>query len=164
MIRDPIAPLEGVIYRVVSISAIPSTTETVHETAPYAGPCWIFLNAGPDFAHVAKLMIDPAISVSPRGVRVLQDFDGRPAAVEFTSAAQPAQLRLSGKVRDHGPIEERRSSWRAWDALRQMTAPICYRDPLGRRLFVSVSMDDVGHDTSMHVGVSATLTEVDYEE
>ena len=164
VIRDPIAPLEGVTYRAVSVSAIPSTAETVHESEPYSGPCWIFLNAGPDFAHVAKLMIDPAISISPRGVRVLQDFDGRPAAVEFTSAAQPAQLRLSGKVRDHGPIEERRSSWRAWDALRQMTAPICYRDPLGRRLFVSVSVDDVGHDTSMHVGVSATLTEVDYEE
>lgn len=164
VIRDNIAPLEGVIYRVVSISAIPSTTETVHETAPYAGPCWIFLNAGPDFAHVAKLIIDPAISISPRGVRVLQDFDGRPAAVEFTSAAQSAQYRLTGKVRDHGPIEERRSSWRAWDALRQMTAPVCYRDPLGRRLFVSVSMDDVGHDTSMHAAISATLTEVDYEE
>lgn len=164
VIRDNIAPLEGVIYRVVSISAIPSTAETLHETAPYAGPCWIFLNAGPDFAHVAKLLIDPAISVSPRGVRVLQDFDGRPAAVEFTSAAQSAQYRLSGKVRDSGPIEERRSSWREWESLRHMTAPVCYRDPLGRRVFVSVSVDDLSHDTSMHVGVSATLTEVDYEE
>ena len=164
VIRDAIAPLEGVTYRVVALSAIPSTSEVLHATAEYDGVCWVFLNAGSDFAHVAKLRIDPAISISPQGIRVLQPFDGRPAPVEYSSLMQYDQLRLTGKVRDSGPISERLSSWRAWQEISRMPAPVCYRDYLGRRLFCSLRVDDLGHDTSPHVSISATLTEVDYAE
>ena len=164
VIRDAIAPLEGVTYRVVALSAIPSTSEVLHATSEYDGACWVFLNAGSDFAHVAKLRIDPAISVSPQGIRVLQPFDGRPAPVEYSSLMQYDQLRLTGNVRDSGPISERLSSWRAWQEISRMPAPVCYRDHLGRRLFCSLRVDDLGHSASPHVTISATLTEVDYAE
>ena len=108
--------------------------------------------------------IDPAISIAPQGIRVLQPFDGRPAPVEFMSLMQYDQLRLTGRVRDSGPIAERLSSWQAWQQISRMPAPICYRDHLGRRLFCSLSVDDLGHSVSPHVTISATLTEVDYAE
>ena len=164
VIRDSIAPLGGVVYRVVAVSAIPSTSEVQHATEEYGGACWIFLNGGSDFAHVAKLRIDPAISIAPQGIRVLQPFDGRPAPVEYSSLMQYDQLRLTGRVRDSGPIAERLSSWQAWQQISRMPAPVCYRDHLGRRLFCSLRVDDLGHDTSPHVSISATLTEVDYAE
>ncbi len=161
---DRIPPLEGTVYTIVSVSSIPSTQSMQQETEAYDGPPAIFLNGGAGFTTLAKLRVDPAIITDPVVDKTLVQFDGRRAPVEFTGVANYTTLRLTGRSSAYGERLERLGDWRDWDAIGRLPAPVCYRDHLGRRLFVSVEVDSITHNLDPHAPISATLTEIDYEE
>jgi hypothetical protein len=93
----------------------------------------------------------------------LVQFEGRRAPVAFDGVENYTELQLSGYVSGNGQRLERRSNWPEWDRVARMDAPVCYRDHLGRRLFVAVDLS-YHHSLDPLVQIQATLTEVDYAE
>ena len=160
---DPIPPLSECRYRILAISAIPSQSQAEQIVADPPGR-WIYVNAGPDWATVAKLRIDPSIDTTPVSDKTLIQFDGRQAPVEFQGKVNYRTVALTGRVAADGQRVDQRSEWTQWDAIADMGAPVCYRDHLGRRLFGSISVDRLAHSLAPSADISATITEVDYAE
>lgn len=163
---DPIPFLDRVnTYEVVSTSAIPTVSEPfILNVDPMDKVCWVFVNSGPGWSNLAKLRVDPAIEAAPETEKVLVQFDGRHAPVEYMNPAAPTSLVLRGNVSGDGSRLDRRGDWKPWIDLATMPAPVCYRDHLGRRLFCSVKVNGVSHSLSSLAGVGASFVEVDYDE
>lgn len=171
---DPIPPLGvPVSYRAGTVSAIPtyntSDKYTVDcTTAPdectYPHGMTIFLNAGPDWSVQAKIIGDPAVSSPVEREKVLVTPVGRTSPIELIGVAVNETYSLSGVVardtfvptymvklgatRDH------------WTAIALEAAPICYRDPFGKRVFCSIGEVSTDWGITPVSAVSATLTRV----
>lgn len=163
--RDPIPALPGETYTVSAVSDIPSSASTEHNTGPYNRERkWVFFNGGNNFTGVAKLRIDPTVSVTPVVDKELVEFDGRRAPLEFSGSQNYRVAKVSGRVSSNGERLARLADWRPWEEAAAWPAPVCFRDWLGRRLFGSLQVDGLNFADSPHAAISATLTEVDYEE
>jgi hypothetical protein len=168
---DPIAPMTGVVtYEVVVWSDIPSSSGWSVEMDLYQfgiSP-WIFLNAGPDWSTVAKLKGNPTVEETIGSAKVLHTFAGRSKPLEFSDASGAASdvIKLTGDVASFSTREAELSDWRSFRAIAKMPAPVCYRDPLGRRLFCSIGDEvSIAHDAKTDLtSISLELTEVDFDE
>lgn len=159
---DPIPPLnETVTYRVRTWSDLPSSAESDPVQVDTTSPSWIYLNGGEGWGTLARIKGNPAVGLTVGREKVLHKFAGRTKPVEFIGEARSRVLSLSGDVAGFG-TETERGTWEPFEEIADLPAPICYRDPLGRRLFVSISDVSVKHTASSDLAsVSCTLTEVD---
>lgn len=169
---DYVPPINtNVIYTVVVWSAIPTSSISEDYVVDTATP-WVFINGGNGFSQVARLLGNPSVETSVEREKVLHQFAGRTKPVEFLGASRSRSYKLSGDVEGLANGTEL-GQWTAFEAIADLPAPLVYRDPIGRRVFVSIGEVTIKHDakTSEHDGqkvnlasVSATLTEVDYAE
>jgi len=162
---DYVPPLnKTVTYKAVTWSALPTSTAG---EASVATPCseWVFINGGNGFAQVARLKGNPAVDVAVGRTKVLHTFAGRTKPVEYVGTARSRVYRLSGDVAGFASKEAELGSWEAFEAVADLPAPLVYRDPLGRKVYVSIGEVDISHAASSDLAsISCELTEVDYNE
>jgi len=169
---DYVPPINAsVTYTVVVWSAIPTNSISMDYVVNTATP-WVFINGGNGFAQVARLLGNPSVEESVQREKVLHQFAGRTKPVEFLGSSRSRTYKLSGDVEGINNGSDL-GEWTAFEDIADLPAPLVYRDPMGRRSFVSIGEVSISHNTSLveHDGkninlaaVSATLTEVDYAE
>lgn len=127
-------------YRVVSVSALPSYMESVPVEVLTDSGGWVFVNGGPGFSQVARIRRQAQPTHSPTREKTLNHFAGRKFAVETSGEARSRSITLSGMISDES------SSNADWEAMSDLAAPLCYREPAinpgvepSTRLFVSFS-------------------------
>lgn len=162
-ITDPVPSTSGTnTYKVVAWSATPTSAES----APLVLECystWLFVNGGPGNSTVARLKGGPAVQLQVGRTKVLHQFAGLAAPVEFAGTARTRAYGLSGAVDGFGAEAASWGSWQAWEAVADLPAPLVYRDPMGRYEHVSISDVTIDHDVSTKKAkVAATLTVVDH--
>lgn len=118
------------------------------------------VNAGPGFAQAVKLTLDVVAQIKRNRAKELQEYDGRTLPVEYAGQQRSRTVDLSAKVNESfdGLV------WDAIGDLSDLPAPACYRDPDGRRIFVSMGGPDGGGFGQRTQTVGWTLTEVGYAE
>ena len=164
VVIDPIPPLGvQVEYRVETISATPTSAMATVSTVIPAG-CWVYLCGGDQWSTVARLKANPAIQISPARTRAFVDFYGGSKRV-FDGEERTRTLSLSGDVAMWDADEPRIGGRAPWSAIWDIASPLCYRDPLGQRLFVGIDGAVPQQITpGVHTGISVTLVEVDSAE
>lgn len=146
-------------YRVEAVSALGTTNATAAQLV--ADSAWCFVNGGPDHTVMARLKGGPAVALATSRTKVLHQFVGLDAPVEFTGAHQTREYTLAGAVDGYGAEAAVWGSWQAWDAMAGMPAPLIFRDPMGRRETVSIDSVQIHHDASTKKAkVSCKLTVV----
>lgn len=144
-------------YRVEAVSATPSSAFTeaiVNATSP-----WLFVSGGPAHSVVARLKGAAVVASTIGREKVLHKFAGRRSPVEFLGGARTQTFRVSGSVDGHGLTTL--GSWEAWEQVADLPAPLLFRDPMGRRVLVSISDVGISHEAgSKYAKVTVTLTEV----
>lgn len=149
-------------YRVVTWSATPTSAEATLDVVGNSE--WIFVNGGPDYSTLARLRGGPVVQLSSGRDKVLHQFVGYTAPVEFAGTARSRVFGLSGYVDGFGVETSQWGSWTSWEAIADLPAPLLYRDPIGRREYVSISDVSVDHNTkSKKAKVSARLTVVHHD-
>lgn len=156
-------PLLGrsITYRVIATSNLPSSV-TSADVAVITDRAAAWVNAGPAFSEGVPLTYDPSFSLEAGRTKTLLQFAGRTAPVEFAGDQRAYTVGvksslLSRLLDDVSPEDVM--------AVADLPAPGCYRDPDGRRVFVSTgtpSFDAIG--TSGKKSVSWSLTRVDHTE
>jgi len=160
-VLDYEAPAAGTVhYRVVSLSALPSMSESeaVELVVPRTAMSMGYLSAGPGYATVASALYDLRVTDSGGLIRVQQRHDGRPDPVEYSGVARTRVLQVSFVVL---PAEDdpEASLLEDWLALRDLRGPHLWRDPEGRHVYGTISEPDF---TPLAMGayeVSFTLTQ-----
>ena len=158
----------NVVYTVVVWSAIPTSSISEDYVVSTATP-WVFINGGNGFAQVARLLGNPSVEESVQREKVLHQFAGRTKPVEFLGSSRSRTYKLSGNVEGINNGSEL-GEWTAFEDIADLPAPLVYRDPMGRRSFVSIGEVSISHDAKTTgdkgnlASVSATLTEIDYAE
>ena len=144
-------------YRVEAVSATPSSAATevvVNTTSP-----WLFVSGGPNHSVVARLKGAAVVASTTGREKVLHRFAGRRSPVEFLGEARTRAFSVSGSVDGHGLTTL--GSWEAWEQVADLPAPLLFRDPMGRRVLVSISDVGISHEAgSKYAKVTCTLTEV----
>lgn len=162
-IVDPIPALGVNYYRVVTWTLTPTSAETM-ATVECRSP-WVFLNGGPGFTTLARVKGGVSVGASHSRAKVLHQFVGRNHPTEFAGASTTDTYTVSGAVDGYGAESDQWGSWQAWQAIADLPAPLCLRDPMGRRVFVSITDVQVTHEvTTKKAKVSAKLTVVDHDE
>lgn len=162
-VMDRIPPLAtDVVYRALVWSI--NSSAGADALVDTRGCCWLFLNGGPDWSVSAKLKGSPAIASGRGRVKVLHHFEDDEDPTEFLSSkARSHRLDVSGKVATF-PTGRRAGmgSWADWENVADLPAPVCYRDPLGRKVFVSIGDEvNVSHSSSTDLtDISVSLTKV----
>lgn len=167
---DAVPPLGvPVSYRAVAVSAIPSVATSAPQTVQTDGCAHVWLNAGPGFGTSVRLQSNVVVDIATTPDKTLRTFAGRVSPVEFSAAASSAMVR-SRVVR----IQAARfapwigvtgsSTWEDVEAIGMLPGPHCYRDPEGRRYFVSMAGAGVSGIGTSVGGMDFTLTEIDWSE
>ena len=123
--------------------------------------CWVYLSGGDQWSTVARLKANPAIQISPTRNRTFVDFYGGGKKV-FDGETRTRTLSLSGDVARWAADEPRIGGRTPWSLIWDIASPLCYRDPLGERMFVGID-GAVPQQIApgVHTGISVTLVEVD---
>lgn len=134
---DPL-PLVGgsTLYKAVAVSTTPSTADSltvgVDTTDPAAHQGWCFANWGDGFTTGVRLRANVRVNSDRERAKVLRHYSDRPDPVEHAGPARTHTLTVSARIL---PGDE--STRDELEALADAPAPICWRDPTGRRVFVS---------------------------
>lgn len=161
-ITDYIPALDSVnYYRVTTVSALPSSTDSVAVPVVTDSQGWIFINGDPSvsgsFSSVMKLRYNPSVDVGTSRDKVRHHFAGRKRPVEFAGEAETVTVGLSADLIGDSATKE------GAEAFALFPAPLCYRDPSGRRLFVSINDVRVAKQATWY-SLSMTLEQVDHSE
>lgn len=155
-------------YRVTSVSASDTTADTI--VSLVTSSCWIWLAGGPGLDQIARCKGDATI-VGQRGrPKVLHTFVGDAHPTEFAAlTARTGTYQVTGKVAARARDDQRVAlwdTWPAWEAIAGVPAPLLFRDPLGRRHWVSISSDvSINHTAGDNFAVvSATVTVIQHDE
>lgn len=161
-VTDYIPALDTVnYYRVTTVSALPSSKDSVSVPVVTDSEGWIFINGDPliagSFSSVMKLRYNPAVDVGTSRDRVRHHFAGRARPVEFSGEAENVSISLTTDLLDDSATKEDA------EAFAKFPAPLCYRDPGGRRLFVSINDVRISNQPAWY-SLSMTLEQVDHSE
>lgn len=161
-VTDYIPALDTVnYYRVTTVSALPSSTDSSAVPVVTDSEGWIFLNGDPSvagsFSSVMKMRYNPAVDVGTSKDKVRHHFAGRARPVEFTGEAENVSISLATDLLDDSATKEEA------EAFAKFPAPLCYRDPGGRRLFVSINDVRISNQSAWY-SLSMTLEQVDHSE
>ncbi|MDO4791834.1 MAG: fibronectin type III domain-containing protein [Buchananella hordeovulneris] len=135
---DPHALSHGTTrYRVAATTDLPSITIT--EATATADSDRVWLAAGPGFTTIAALAYNPRLSTSVElEARTTYRFAGRPGRIEVAGTGRDRRWSIGGTIDDHdtgalagvrGRLEE----------IALLPAPALFRDPLGHRVYGSLS-------------------------
>lgn len=146
------------VYRAIAYSALPSSAVSDEETVATAEGYWSFLSAGTGFVTIVRVKAMPSFQATASRDRALYHFAGRPDPVQLDGEAESLSLSFSGELRtDSSTAEE-------WEAMGRTAGVMLWREPTGRRVYVSLGAVQIKRDRSFKSGVSFTLSEVDYTE
>lgn len=166
-VTDPLPQLgDEVAYKITAVSLAPSTRDSDASYVLTRTP-WVFVNGGPGWSTRARLKAGAEVTARRGRDKVLHTFAGDQDAVEFVGTARTTEYSVNGNVGGYDRTTPTLGDWRAWEAVADLPAPLCYRDPLGRRLFGSISDVQVGHQAASLKGlatVSFTLRKVRHDE
>lgn len=146
-------------YRVVTVSTLSTTatTEVTIDTPNQGDRFW--LNSGAGFGEVFSCRYDPSTSSVYSRPQVTRHFAGRAKPVSFTGIARDRKVSVKAILFS----DETGSDRQAAEDVIDQGGVACYRDPFGRRLFVS--FDEASFTEGADVtSISLSLTEVDYDE
>lgn len=137
---DPLPLVGGSnLYKAVAVSATPSTADSLTvgvDTSDYAThQGWCFANWGDGFTQGVRLHADVSVGSQVARDKVLRWYSDREDPVENTGPRREHSLTVSGRLKPSATSLE--STWQEMEALADAPAPICWRDPTGRRMFVS---------------------------
>lgn len=162
---DPLPLVGGVtLYKVTAVSATPSsatsadveldtTSETVHKS-------WCFANWGDGFVQGVRLRAGVITNASTSRDKVLQHYSDRPDPVEYAGSPRAHSIAISARL---APTISGESTWDELEALADIPAPVCWRDPTGRRVFGSTGAVGVSSEGIEQIG-TVTLTRTDHRE
>ena len=133
---DPLPLIGGTtLYKAVAVSAAPSTatspTVGTDTTLPASHKSWCYANWGTGFTTGIRLRADVTVASDRERAKVLNWFSGREDPIESAGTARTHTLTITGKITDDESTRDE------LEALADAPAPICWRDPTGRRVFVS---------------------------
>jgi len=155
---------EDVLYKAVTWTDVPTSRESNLIAINTEGSPWVFINGGEGFTQQARIKGNPAVETQLGREKVLHTFAGRTKPVEFIGGARTKVYSLSGDVDAFG-MHEDKGSWTAFETIADLPAPLVYRDPMGRKAFVSIGDVSIKHDAKSELAsIDCTLTEVDYDE
>lgn len=155
-ITDPECLSNGTtLYRVTAISDLPSSSSTTVELTTSSDAIW--LSGGQGFTLAVPLAWNPKTAVSSGlANRKVHRFAGRRLPVEMSGVQRVRSVSLSATL-----LDERIDLLDRLEALSYATAPFLYRDPLGRRIYTSLSGLQMDRALGGTWSVSASLEEVD---
>lgn len=170
-VLDPI-PGVGVdqvnVYEVIALTALPSEAASAPIEVPgllstLPADClptsqlgeWCWISSGPSFGTRAKLRGSFALSAQQGRTKVLRSYAGREFPVEYSSDARAHSYNVSGTVESTAD-----STPAAFVATQEATAPACYRDQWGRRLFVSLGPITSSPIVGSNYSLSFTMTTI----
>lgn len=157
--RSTVVDREGLsygrtLYRVTAVSNLPSQASTVVEALADSDAMWISGSRG--FAEAVPLEWDPKHVTSVGLVnRSVHHFAGRRLGVEMSGIHRQRKVDLSATL-----LDERYDLVERLEALAYESAPFLYRDPLGRRIYGSLSGVTADRAVGGKWQVSASLEEV----
>ena len=143
------------IYRVSATSATPSTATTSVALEADSKALWV--SGGTGFATSVPLRYDPETSIKPSLLtRKVHYFAGRTRGVEVTGSHQVRTITLGASLhdRDYRLIQ-------VLETLAVTPAPFLYRDPLGSRIYCSMSSMSAPRAVGGMWKVSVELEEVE---
>jgi hypothetical protein len=154
-------------YRATAVSALPSQADSHVVEVLTEGAGHIFVNAGPGFSQTVRLASNVEVGMSGGRAKTLRRARGRSFPVEFAGDQRSHEISVSATIWDGrmnpGPAADA-SAWEDVQDLADLPAPACYRDPDGRRYFVSVGEPQISGLGKMAQTVSVTLTRTDWAE
>ena len=155
-VTDPECLSNGTtLYRVTATSDLPSSSSTTVELTTSSDAIW--LSGGQGFALAVPLAWNPKTAVSSGlANRKVHRFAGRRLPVEMSGVQRVRAVSLSATL-----LDERIDLLDRLEALSYATAPLLYRDPLGRRIYTSLSGLQMDRALGGTWSVSASLEEVD---
>lgn len=143
------------LYRVSAVTALPSSASTVVEMNAHSEAMW--LSGGDGFALAVPLEWDPKHSTGVGLVnRKVHHFAGRRLGVEMAGTQRQRSVSVSATL-----LDERFDLVERFEELAYLPAPFLYRDPLGRRIYASLSGVQMARAVGGKWSVSAALEEVD---
>lgn len=154
---DFIPALDAVnYYRITSVSALPSRNDSASYPVVTESKGWVFVNGGPGFAQVAKIRDNASVSYELGRAKARHHFAGRQFPMETTGESRTQSISLSARVGGGSSTVEE------LEAMADLPAPICYRDP-SRREFVGINpMSSTFNRNTKEVSMS--FEKVDYIE
>lgn len=142
-------------YRVTATSDLPSSSSTTVELTTSSDAIW--LSGGQGFALAVPLAWNPKTAVSSGlANRKVHRFAGRRLPVEMSGVQRVRTVSLSATL-----LDERIDLLDRLEDLSYRPAPFLYRDPLGRRIYTSLSGLQMDRAIGGTWSVSASLEEVD---
>ncbi len=164
-VTDPIPPLcQIVTYTVEAVTATGSTAIGTVEVATDTD--WLFVNGGPGWSQQARLSNKMPINVSPASDKVLRRYAGSRDPVSKGGAGRSYVVQVSGEVATYpgDELADAFGSWPEWEAIETVDDPLCYRDPLGRRFFASLSDLSIANAADPVSVISARFTRIRHVE
>lgn len=141
-VTDHIPRINGAnVYRATAVSALPSTAfsePVILHTDRARGYVWI--NTGPGFGERYRLRGNVKLDASVARERVTNQFAGRGLPVESVGEGHEETISVSGLIGpDTNTVEE-------FEQLARTSWPTAFRDPTGRRWYVSPGATSTDHE------------------
>lgn len=155
--QDREAPSGGkVLYRVTASSVTPSSESTTVTITAASRQVWI--SGGPGYRTCVGFKYEPEVTVTPSLLhREVKHFAGRARGVEVTGTAVQRAIAISAVLTD----AEYATHVRKLEELAILPAPFLYRDPLGRRIYCSLSSISAPRSVGGIWKISLELEEVE---
>lgn len=145
-------------YRAIAYSDIGSTSTT--EIASVTESPAIWLGGGPGYATTARLPFNPKTGVEAGRERSTELYDGRPLPVAYAGQHLSRVAKASGVLVEG---EQANAARQDLHALAQHESPVhLYRDPMGYRIFGSLSSIPLNRISARLVSFDFTVTETDH--
>ena len=142
------------LYRVSAMTDLPSSSSALIELNADSDAVWI--SGGDGFSLAVPLEWDPQHSTSVGLVnRKVHHFAGRRLGVEMAGTQRRREVQVSATL-----LDERLDLVDRLEELSYMPGPFLYRDPLGRRIYGSLSGVQMSREIGGKWGVQATVEEV----
>lgn len=156
-VQDREAPSAGkILYRVTASSVTPSSESTTVTLTTDSRQVWI--SGGQGFRTCVGLRYEPEVTVTPSLLhREVKHFAGRARGVEVTGTAVKRSIAVSAVLTD----SEYATHVQKLEALAVLPAPFLYRDPLGRRIYCSLSSVSAPRSVGGMWKISIDLEEVE---
>lgn len=129
------------VYQATAISASPSSNVSlpgVIETTPHGS--WVWMNVGSGFGTSYRLKHGAQIKMTQRRAKASNVYAGRTYGVETVGDFRDHRISVSARIGTGASTADE------LEELMDQPAPICFRDPSGRRWFVSADDLDFTHE------------------
>ena len=156
-VQDREAPSGGkTLYRVTASSVTPSSESTTVTITAASRQVWI--SGGPGYRTCVGFKYEPEVTVTPSLLhREVKHFAGRARGVEVTGMAVQRSIAVSAVLTD----AEYSTHVQKLEQLAVLPAPFLYRDPLGRRIYCSLSSISAPRSVGGIWKISLELEEVE---